>query len=373
MKTVKGLTSWAEIDLDAVHHNLTQVEKHLQSNSNIIAVVKANAYGHGAVEVAKIAESHERVKMLAVATIEEGIELRKNEIKLPILVLGTILESRIPEVIYYNLTPVIYTLNTAKKISQQASREGARVKVHLGIDTGMGRIGILVDDDPVEKIKTIANLSHIKIDGIFTHFAAADEELEYTKKQLSKFNGLLSELKNAGIEIPFTHVANSAAIIDFPKTHFDLVRLGIALYGLPPAPSLADQINLKAVLSWKAHVVHVKTVEPGTNISYGCTYTADEEIKVATLAVGYYDGYARRLSNQADVLIKGQRAPVVGRVCMDQIMVNVTGIEVEKGDTATLIGRDGTAMITAQELADKVGTINYEIVSRIGPRVERIF
>ena len=373
MNTVKGLTTWAEIDLAAVEHNLNQVQDHLQDNSNIIAVVKANAYGHGAVEVAKIAEQHKRVKMLAVATIEEGIELRKANIKVPILVLGTILESRIPEIIYYNLTPVVYTLNTAKKISEQAQREEEVVEVHLGIDTGMGRIGILVDNQPVEKIKSIASLSYLNIGGVFTHFAAADEDAEYTKKQLSKFNNLLSDLKETGIEIPIKHAANSAAIIDFPETHFDLVRLGIALYGLPPAPSLTDQIDLKAVLSWKAHVVHVKTVESGTNISYGCTYTADEEIKIATLAVGYYDGYARRLSNQADVLIKEQRAPVIGRVCMDQIMVDVTGIEVEKGDTATLIGQDGTEVISAQELADKVGTINYEIVSRIGPRVERIF
>ncbi|MBM7557615.1 alanine racemase [Halanaerobacter jeridensis] len=373
MNKVKGLTTWAEIDLEAVEHNLHQVEEHLHEDSNIIAVVKANAYGHGSVEVAKIAQQHERVKMLAVATIEEGIELREAGIELPILVLGTILESRIPEVVQYHLTPVVYTLATAQKIAEEAQQEDEVVEVHLGIDTGMGRIGILVDNQPVEKIKTIADLEHLKIEGIFTHFSAADEDAIYTKEQLSKFKQLLSDLEEKGIEIPVKHAANSAAIIDFPEAHFDLVRLGIALYGLPPAPSLADKIDLKAVLSWKAHVVHVKEVKPGANISYGCTYTADKETKVATLALGYYDGYDRRLSNQAEVIVKGQRANVIGRVCMDQIMIDVTGIEVAKGDTVTLIGSDGGAEIKAQELADKIGTINYEVVCRIGPRVERIF
>ena len=372
MDQVKGLTTWAEIDLEALEYNLNQIGDHLEANSDIIAVVKANAYGHGAKAVAQRAVQHKQVKMLAVATIEEGIELREAGIKLPIIVLGTILESRIPEVIDYDLTPVVYTLATAKKISLQAQEVGEKVKVHLGVDTGMGRIGILVNKEPVEKIKTIANLEQIIIEGIFTHFAAADEDDLYTTEQLEKFKNLLSDLKRAGIEIPIKHAANSAAIIDFPKTHFDLVRLGISLYGLAPAPSLENKIDLKPILDWKAHIVHVKRVTSGTNISYGCTYRADRETKIATLAVGYYDGYARRLSNQAEVLIKGERAPVIGRVCMDQIMVDVTGIEVEKGDIATLIGEDGQEEIKAQELAEMIGTINYEVVSRIGPRVRRI-
>ena len=373
MDQSKGLTTWAEIDLAALEYNLDQIAAGLQEESDIIAVVKANAYGHGAIKVAQTVQEHPRVKMLAVATIEEGIELRKAEIELPILVLGTILESRIPEIIKYDLIPVVYTLDTAQKVAQEAKKRGAEIKVHLGLDTGMGRIGILVNNQPVEKIKTISDLEQLTINGIFTHFAAADEDLEYTKEQLAKFNHLLSDLQKVGIEIPLKHVANSAAIIDLPASHFDLVRLGISLYGLPPAPKLAPQIDLKSVLSWKAHVVHVKRVSAGTNISYGCTYTTPKETKVATLAVGYYDGYDRSLSNQAEVLIRGRRAPVIGRVCMDQIMVDVTGIEVHKGDIATLLGKDGDEKISAQELADKIGTINYEVVSRIGPRVERIF
>ncbi|MGM0501464.1 MAG: alanine racemase [Bacillota bacterium] len=367
-----GLTTWAKIELDAVEHNLQQVKNKLEANSDIIAVVKANAYGHGAVKIAqKVIEVG--VDMLAVATVEEGIELRQEGINESILVLGTLLEEQIQEVIKYNLTPVMYTLNFAKKAAKITQQLGQKITVHVAVDTGMGRIGILAANRPAAKIKAIASLRSLNVEGVFTHFAVADEDRAYTKEQLKIFNGILDNLKAEGIEIPMIHAANSAAVINFPEAHYNRVRLGIALYGLPPAPDLAQELDLKPVLSWKAHVVHVKTVTANTNISYGCTYITDTETKVATLAVGYYDGYDRRLSNQAEVLINGQRAPVIGRVCMDQIMVDVSNMEVKKGDVATLIGQDGEEKITAQELADQIGTINYEVVSRIGPRVKRIF
>ena len=372
MSKIDGLTTWAKVDLNAVEHNLKQVRDHLAANSNIMAVVKANAYGHGALQIAKRAVES-GVEMLAVATVEEGVELRKSGIDIPILVLGTLLEEQLQKLIKYDLIAVIYTLSFAKRAANIAQQLGKKIKVHLAVDTGMGRIGILADNRPAAKIKGISSLNNLEIDGLFTHFAVADEDKEYTKMQLEKFDEILADLKSDGIEIPNKHAANSAAIIDYPEAHYDFVRLGIALYGMPPAPSLANKLDLKPVLSWRAHVVHVKTVKAGTNISYGCTYTTETETQIATLAVGYYDGYARSLSNQAEVLIRGQRAPIVGRVCMDQIMVDVTGIEVEKGDVATLLGQDGSEQISAGELADKIGTINYEIVSRIGPRVKRIY
>jgi len=372
MSEIDGLTTWAKIDLSAVEYNIGQIKDNLQGNSDIIAVVKANAYGHGAVQIAKKAIAS-GVNMLAVATVEEGIELREAGVEKPILVLGTLLEEQIQKVINYDLIAVVYTLNFAKKVAKIAQQLGKEVQVHLAVDTGMGRVGILANNRPVAKIKAIVSLNNLNINGIFTHFAVADEDREYTTEQLELFDNLLADLEAEGIEIPIKHAANSAAIIDHPEAHYDLVRLGIALYGLAPAPSLADKIDLKPVLSWKAHVVHVKTVTGGNNISYGCTYTTEAETKVATLAVGYYDGYPRLLSNQAEVLINGQRAPVIGRVCMDQIMVDVTGIEVRRGAVATLLGKDGAETIQAQELAELIGTINYEVVSRIGPRVKRIF
>ncbi|OCL28459.1 alanine racemase [Orenia metallireducens] len=359
--------TWLNIDLDAIKFNLKQVRKRIDPDTEIMAIVKANGYGHGASEVSKVA-LEEGVGWLGVATVHEGVELRKGGIEAPILILGTLLSNQIDEVVEYGLTPTVYTYELAKNLSQL----GIDIKVHIKVDTGMGRIGLIAEEAGEEIIK-IANLPNIKIEGLFTHFAKSDVDEIYTSKQLDRFNRLISFLKDNGIEIPIIHTSNSAAIINFSKAHYKLVRMGIILYGLYPDPTLSDQIKLKPAMSWKAKIVHVKEVEAGTAISYGCTYITKSRTKVATLPVGYHDGYSRALSGQVEVLFKGKRVPVIGNICMDQMMIDVSGIEAEVGDVVTLIGREGEESISANELAQKLGTINYEVVSRIGLRVPRVF
>ncbi|GAB6137205.1 alanine racemase [Halanaerobaculum tunisiense] len=367
MKITGFRPTWLEIDLDAIEYNVKQVQNKLNDDTQIMAVVKADAYGHGAIEVAKQA-LESGASWLAVATVEEGIRLRKAGFKVPILILGTLMPDQIKQVIENKLTPTIYTLSLAHKLSNQAKELDEEVKVHIKVDTGMGRIGIL-PDQAVDIIKNIKQLSNIEVEGIFTHFAVADEDDQYTQKQLVKFNQIIAELKEKGIEIPIKHTANSAATIKYSQSDFDLIRMGIILYGLYPAAQLKDKFSLKSALSWKAKLVNVKEVPKGNCISYGCTYTTKEQTKVGTLPVGYHDGYPRLLSNQADVLFQGNRYPIIGRVCMDQTMIDVTGTDAKQGDIVTLIGKE----ITAMELGDKINTINYEIVSRIGSRVPRVF
>jgi len=359
--------TWLNIDLDAIKFNLRQVKKIISPETEIMAIVKANGYGHGASEIAKVS-LEEGVGWLGVATVHEGVELREAGIEAPILVLGTLLSNQIDDIVEYNLTPTVYTYDLAKKLSQI----GIDIKIHIKIDTGMGRIG-LIAEEAGEEILKIANLANIKIEGIFTHFAKSDVDKAYTAKQLNRFNQLIDFLKDNGIEVPIIHTSNSAAIINCPKAHYKMVRMGIILYGLYPDQTLSNQIELKSAMSWKAKIVHVKEVKTGTAISYGCTYVTKSKTKIATLPVGYHDGYSRALSGQVEVLFKGQRVPVIGNICMDQMMIDVSGMEVEVGDVVTLLGKEGGEEISANELAYKLGTINYEVISRIGLRVPRIF
>ncbi len=359
--------TWLEIDTKALTNNIQAVKKQLSEKTEIMAVVKANAYGHGMIKTAQQVIKA-GVKQLAVATVSEGVKLRKAGIKSPILILGTVFKKQLKTIIEYNLIPNIYSYQMAKELNSY----GKKIKIHVKVDTGMGRIGILAED-AITEIKKIANLDKIKINGVFSHFAAADANHNYTIKQLEKFKQIIKKLKSENIEIKNYHIANSAGIINYPASYFDLVRMGIILYGLYPTAELKDKLALEPVLSWKARIVNLKEVPPNTNISYGCTYTTDKIAKIATLPVGYHDGYFRALSNQGQVICHGKKVPIIGRVCMDQLMIDVTEIEAKKGDIVTLIGKEGNSIISASDLANKVGTINYEIISRIGRRVPRIF
>lgn len=364
---------WAEVDLKNVKFNLAQVRNLIAENTEIMAVVKADAYGHGVIPVAE-ALIEEGVDRLAVALPGEGQELRQAGIDLPVQILGEVLPSQVEALMKYDLIPTLCKRNTAFGLSEIAGGKGKKVKVHIKVDTGMGRIGKR-PEEAVDYIKFVSDLPHLEIEGIMTHFARADEHnKDYTYEQWESFKNVLAGVRAAGIEIPLVQVANSAAILDLPEMNLDLVRPGIMLYGLLPSGEIKNKIELKPVLSWKARIVYIKEVPAGSGISYGTTYITDRPTEVATIPLGYADGYSRLLSNKGEVLIHGQRAPILGRVCMDQFMVDVTDIpSAAVGDEVVLIGRQGNAEITATELAKHIGTINYEVLCGISKRIERIY
>ncbi|KXS40108.1 MULTISPECIES: alanine racemase [unclassified Candidatus Frackibacter] len=366
--------AWLEIDLDAIAQNAREIKNYIGSEVELMAVVKANAYGHGAVEVAKTALNN-GADRLAVALLKEGKELRLAGIKVPILILSPIYSSQIQELVEYNLTPTIFTLEMAKAISKYGSQIEEEIDIHIKVDTGMGRIGVLTND-AFKLIKEVNKLPYINIEGVFSHLAIADEleGQEYTHQQINRFSDLIKEIKKEGIEVPIRHLANSAATFEYPKSRFDMVRTGISLYGLPPSPEITTELNLQSALEWKAKLAYVKELPPEYSISYGCTYTTTDFTKVGTIPLGYSDGYPRLLSNQGDVLIKGRRRKILGRVCMDQLMIEVTGIsDLDLESEVVLIGKSGSDEITVTELASKIGTINYEVVSQISSRVTRIY
>lgn len=364
---------WAEVNLDNIVYNLEQVRKRVSAETLIMAVVKADAYGHGVIPVARrVVEAG--ADRLAVALPEEGVELREAGFKLPVQVLGEILPPQYPLILDYDLIPTIGKIETARGLNQLAVRKGVLQKVHLKVDTGMGRIGTL-PDSAVEFVLKIAQLSNLELEGLMTHFATADEEnKEYTYYQWERFNYVIRKLEAEGVSIPIKHAANSATIIDLPQFELDMVRPGIMLYGLRPSPEVDNSLSLKPALSWKARIIYLKEVPAGTAISYGSTYITPRRSRIATIPLGYADGYSRLLSNKGQVLIHGRRAPVRGRVCMDQFMVDVTEIpDVSVGDEVVLIGKQGKEEITATEIADLTGTINYEITCSISKRVPRIY
>lgn len=364
---------WVEVDLEKIKFNLQQVKARVSGGTLVMAVVKADAYGHGAIRVAKAA-LEAGADRLAVALPEEGVQLRNADIDVPIHVLGEVLEEQIPFIIEYDLIPTISKLKTAEMLNQLSRHKSVKQKVHLKVDTGMGRIGIL-PAKIVDFTKKINELSYLEIEGLMTHFAKADEaDKEYTRKQWQRFNRVSDELNEVGINIPIRHCANSATIIDLPEMEMDMVREGIMLYGLRPSGKVDQSFKLKPALTWKTRVVYLKEVDKGSGISYGATYVTPGKAKIATLPLGYADGYFRLLSNCAEVLIKGERVPIRGRICMDQFMVEVTQLPgVKVGDEVVLIGKQGKEEITAMELADLANTINYEIVSGITNRVPRVF
>ena len=367
--------AWAEIDLAAVAHNMRELRKAAEPQARIMAVVKANAYGHGAVPVSRTVLTN-GADYLGVAILDEARELREAGIEAPILILGFNPIEQADEAIKLNLAQTVYTVEGAEAISQAAQKIGKKAMIHIKIDTGMGRLGFSTADDPTQEIIKIASLPGIEVEGLFTHFAAADStDKKYTYEQYEKFLELDSHLKKVGLHVPLKHAANSAAVIDLPDLHMEMVRPGVSIYGLYPSGEvLKSRVDLQPALSLKARVAYVKRVQPNTGISYGRTYVTNREITVATVPVGYADGYTRLLSNKASVIIHGQRVPVIGRICMDQFMIDVDSVPgVKIGDEVILIGRQGNQEITADELANIIGTINYEIVCMISERVPRIY
>jgi len=377
------MLTWAEIDLSAISHNIRQIKSIVEpEGSSILAVIKDNAYGHGAVEVARVAES-ENVRMFGVATVEEAVQLRQVSIKTPILIFCCILPEQAKEVIQYDITQTVCDLRTCKSLSESAKRLGKKAKVHVKVDTGMGRIGIAFDK-AVELIKQIVQLPYLVVDGVYTHFASADTDEAFTTLQIERFNSTLSALNDIGIHIPVRHAAGSAGILffrnsaerelNFPSSYYDMVRPGLILYGLYPCANPYYKVELKPALSLKTRVVYLKELPAGHSVSYERTYITDRPTIVATLAVGYGHGYSRKLSNRGEVLIKGKRAQIIGLICMDQCLCDVTNIpDVSVGDEVVLIGRQGDEEITADEIAEKVGTISYEVLCGINANVRRIY
>lgn len=366
----------AEINLDNLEYNLKSIKENILPATKICAVVKADAYGHGAFEVAQTAQNA-NVSYLAVATLDEALDLREKGIKTPILILGFTPEYQFDKIVEKNITQTVYNFKSAKILSDFAEKQGKKIKIHIKLDTGMGRLGYLPNHSSILEIIKIFKLEGLKVEGIFTHFAKADEkDKSYTKRQFRDFLNISNELEKRGFFVPIKHVANSAAIIDFPDTNLDMVRPGIILYGLYPSDEVKkDRIKLKPVMSLKTKVAHVKTLDKGKSISYGGTFVTKRTSRIATLPIGYADGYYRALSGKSYVLVNGQRAPVIGRICMDQCMVDITDIKgsVYQGDDVVLMGTMGENEILADELANIAGTINYEIVCSISKRVPRVY
>lgn len=365
----------AVIDLDAICHNIKEVKRIVGPDVKVMPVIKADGYGHGSVPVAK-ALNEIGVDAFAVAIIEEGITLRNNGIRQPILILGYTSEYQYSSLIQYEIEPTVFCYEMAESLSKIAQALGKDAKVHIKVDTGMNRIGFQPTEESAEIIEKIAYLPNIKIQGIFTHFACADEaDKTSAVKQKNKFDGFVKKLSDRGIEIPVKHVSNSAAIIDLRTYQLDMVRSGIITYGLYPSKEVSRKVlDLKPAMTLKTHIVHVKEVEAGEGISYNHTYVTDKKTKIATIPVGYADGYPRLLSSRGRVLIRGQYAPIIGRICMDQFMVDVTEIEgVSVMDEVTLVGKDGNCEITVEEVAELAGTINYEFICGIGKRVPRVY
>jgi len=361
----------AEIDLSAICHNLEIVGHIVRNDTKLLGVVKADAYGHGIKEVSKAIVDH--VDYFGVASLDEAAVLRKAGIQKPILVIGAILPEEIEGVFRFNVIQTVSDLDIPKRLSNLARSRDKKVKVHVKIDTGMGRLGFW-HEDALDFIKKIAKLKNIIIDGIFTHFPNAEGDNVFTYNQIRNFKRLTEKLWGNNIYIPIRHTANSMGLIDFKDSHMNMVRPGLMMYGIYPKESLMKNILLKPALTLRTKITYLKSMPAGRTISYGMSYVVRKPTKIATIPVGYGDGYSRYFSNKAEVLIKGIRCPVVGRVCMDMCMVDVGYLEnVKVGDDVILIGSQGKEIIRAEELARLINTIPYEILCNIGPRVPRIY
>ncbi|WP_305768866.1 alanine racemase [Candidatus Epulonipiscium viviparus] len=363
----------AEVNLSAIRHNYREIRKIIPKEVEIMGVVKADAYGHGAIRVSSILQE-EGVDRLAVAIAKEGEELRVSGVTLPILVLGYTPQADIELLIVNDLTQTVFSYEMAEYISMEASKFNKTINVHIKIDTGMGRIGFLPNTNSILEIRKIMNLPHINVEGLFTHFATADEEdRSYTKEQWSVFKGFINELKDFDIEIPLIHASNSGAILSYPHTYLDIVRPGIVLYGHYPSEFLEHKkISLMPSMSLKTQVVHLKELSKDKCVSYGKSFVTTRKTKIATIPIGYADGYPRRLSNKASVLINGEYAKIIGKICMDQFMVDITDIgKVDIGDEVVLFGVQKGKSILVEELASTADTINYELICTIGKRVPR--
>lgn len=364
---------YAEINLDAMCSNVSQALERMKP-AKLMAIIKTDAYGHGAVRSAKALDEI-GVYAFGVATPGEALELRRAEIKNPILILGYVFEEYFDRMIENDIDLALFDLNTAKLLNSHAEKLGKKARVHIKADTGMGRIGFQPCDESAEIIKEIAALNNIEIDGMFTHFACADsKDKASVNRQIERFTNFVAKVKSEGVSLPIVHCYNSASIVDFDKPLFDMVRCGIITYGLEPSDEVSKtNIKLQKVMSIKSHVAYVKKVGAGFTVSYGSTYVTDKETEIATIPVGYGDGYPRTLSNKGTVLIGGHFAKIIGRVCMDQFMVDVTGLGVSRGDEVILMGSDGENSITAEEIGNLSGRFNYELVCDINKRVPRVY
>lgn len=365
---------WAEVNLDNLAHNIKQVRNNTNKDSLIMAVVKANGYGHGAVDIARTFLEN-GADRLAVAILSEAVELRKADITESILVLGYTPRSQYEKLLEYNLIQTIYNYEDAKILSQKAVEFGKEVTIHIKIDSGMGRIGFLPTAESAESILNISILPNINIEGIFTHFAKADEvDKSHVRDQFNKYMEFVNYLERKGLNISIKHVSNSAGIIDLPEFNLNMVRAGIMLYGLYPSDEVnKEKIKLKPAMTLKAKISHLKIVPKGTGISYGQIFTTEGESKIGTIPIGYADGFTRLLTGKAEVYINDKRVPIVGKICMDQCMLDLTSVEdVELGDEVVIFGCEQDYP-HVDELASKIGTINYEIVCMVARRVPRVY
>lgn len=365
---------WAEINLDNLANNIREVRRVTNPKTKVSAVIKADGYGHGAVAIAQTLLEN-GADRFAVATLSEALQLRKEFKETQIMVLGYTPEHLAQEIIQNNIIQTIYSLEQAKEFSKVAKQLNKNIVVHIKIDSGMNRLGMLCSEGTVNTVLQISKLDNLVIEGIYTHFAAADElDKTYTKMQVEKFSKIVEQIEKKGLTIPIKHVSNSAAIIDMPEFNFDMVRAGIMLYGLYPSQSVNhERVNLKEVMCLKAKIAQVKEIEAGSGISYGLTYKCEHKTKIATLPIGYADGYTRMLSNKAKVLVKNKIVPVLGNICMDQCIIDVTNLDVKMGDEVVLYGGDNKDGISIDSVANLLNTINYEIVCMVDKRVPRVY
>lgn len=366
----------AVVSLDAIAHNFAEMKKNIAKGTKIVAVIKADGYGHGAEAIARLIEDYDYIWGFAVATPEEALQLRTFGVKKPILILGIVFEEYFTQMIAKEIRLTVCTYEMAQKLSEEAQRQGRDVHIHIGLDTGMSRIGFADRQESVEEIKKISQLPNLKIEGMFTHFARADEtDRSPAIDQLNRYLNFAKLLEDAGIQIPMKHCSNSTGIIRVPEANLNAVRAGITIYGIYPSNEVErDIVKLIPAMELKSHISYIKTVEPGAAFSYGGTFTAKKEMKVATIPVGYADGYPRSLSNKGWVLIHGKKAPILGRVCMDQFMVDITKIpDAKAGDEVTLIGKDGKEFISIEKFGDLSGRFSYEFACDISKRVPRVY
>ena len=364
--------TWAEVDLDAVRYNLGNIRDLVDEKVDIMAVVKANAYGHGILQVSR-ALVKEGVNYLGVATVDEGLKLRSSGIKVPILVLGSVLDEEAQAAVDNDITLTLCDeglLGVLIRISRETKK---RPKVHIKVDTGMGRIGVW-HEDAVGFIKKVHSNKEIDTEGVYTHFSSAGRDKVITRTQISSMENVLARMEELGIDVKYKHAANSIAVVDWKKSHLNLVRTGILLYGVYPKESFRKEFKIKPVMNLKTKIVHLKDTPPGRSISYGRTYITQKDTKIATIPIGYADGYGRILSNKAEALVKGQYVKIVGMVTMDQTLLDVGHVkDVNIGDEVVLIGSQGTSEILIEKIAKLAGTIPYEILSAITDRVPRVY
>lgn len=368
--------TYVTVDLDAIAYNFESMRKNIREGTQMIAVIKADAYGHGAVTVGRFLETFPYIWGFATATAEEALELRDAGIQKPILVLGYVFEDHYEELIDREVRMPVFDLETAEKIADYAEQLHKKAKIHIALDTGMNRIGFKDTQKSAAVICKISQMESLQIEGMFTHFARADEtDKIYADRQFRRYMDFHRQLQDWGVSIPVCHCSNSAGIIDMPYANLDVVRAGITIYGIYPSDEVQkEKIPLKPVMSWKSGVAFVKEVEAGEQISYGGTFVTPKKMKIATIPTGYADGYPRMLSGKASVLIHGKRAQILGRICMDQFMVDVTDIpDVSRGDEVTLLGRDQEEEITVEELSDLCGRFPYEFVCCVSKRVPRVY